>query len=41
MHDGRYLTLTDLLGDPRSKMGRSSHLSEPDRRALAVYLESL
>jgi mono/diheme cytochrome c family protein len=40
-HDGRYPTLMDLLSDPKSKMGRSAHLPEADRRALAAYLESL
>jgi mono/diheme cytochrome c family protein len=40
-HDGRYLTLMDLLSDPKSKMGRSAHLSQDDRRALVAYLESL
>jgi mono/diheme cytochrome c family protein len=40
-HDGRYPTLLDLLRDPASKMGRSSQLSDDDRRALAAYLESL
>jgi mono/diheme cytochrome c family protein len=40
-HDGRYLTLMDMLSDPKSKMGRSAHLSLEDRRALVAYLESL
>lgn len=40
-HDGRYLTLMDLVSDPQSKMGSSAQLPEADRRALLAYLESL
>ncbi|MFO0548851.1 MAG: c-type cytochrome [Polyangiaceae bacterium] len=40
-HDGRYLTLEDLLADPDSKMGTSAALPASDRDALAAYLETL
>ena len=40
-HDGRYRTMDELLRDPSSKMGSTAKLSEGDRNALKIYLESL
>ncbi len=40
-HDGRYLTLEELLGDKSSQMGSTAKLSPDDQSALKAYLESL
>ncbi|MBL8744074.1 MAG: c-type cytochrome, partial [Myxococcales bacterium] len=40
-HDGRYLTLDDLLADKTSKMGETSGLGTDEQAAMRAYLESL
>lgn len=40
-HDGRYLSLDALLSDPQSQMGKTKELTQDDRSAIKVYLESL
>ncbi len=40
-HDGRYATLEAVLTDANSKMFDPSTVSDPDRRALIAYLETL
>lgn len=40
-HDGRFATLTDLVEKNGDKMGKTSHLSAEDKKALVAYLETL
>lgn len=40
-HDGSALTLADVLDRPESKMGKTSHLSEDQKRQLIAYLLTL
>jgi hypothetical protein len=40
-HDGRYATLSELLGDRKSKMGTTARLDAGERGALEAYLGSL
>lgn len=40
-HDGRYQSMDELLFDPNSKMGNTAKLNDEERKALAIYLESL
>jgi cytochrome c peroxidase len=40
-HDGRYLTLRDLLKDTSSAMGETGRLTDRERDAIEAYLRSL
>jgi hypothetical protein len=40
-HDGRFATLTALIEGNNDEMGRTSHLSAPDKAALVAFLETL
>lgn len=40
-HDGRFATLGDLVEKNGDRMGKTSHLSAEDKKALVAYLETL
>jgi cytochrome c peroxidase len=40
-HDGRYPTLEELIEKNDDRMGRTRHLSAPDRAALIAFLRTL
>lgn len=40
-HNGTVATLEDLIDTNEDRMGKTSHLSAVERRALVAYLESL
>lgn len=40
-HDGRFATLQDLIEKNGDKMGKTSHLSADEKKALVAYLETL
>jgi cytochrome c peroxidase len=40
-HDGRYASLHELVEKNADRMGKTSHLSAEDKKALVAYLESL
>ena len=40
-HDGRFGSLQEMLRATDGRMGRTRHLSPPERDALIAYLESL
>ncbi|MFO0619253.1 MAG: c-type cytochrome [Polyangiaceae bacterium] len=41
MHDGRYDSLESLIDDNHDRMGRTAHLTAPERAALIAYLRTL
>ncbi len=40
-HDGRFATLADVIEKNGDKMGKTSHLSADEKKALVAYLETL
>jgi cytochrome c peroxidase len=41
MHDGRYATLEELIDKNMDRMGKTTQLSDEDKKALVAFLKTL